>query len=105
MVRALLAASVILVSASPLAAASYSAKPVTPTLQRFIAPDISWMCSADTCKGSTAESRPIVLCESLAKRAGRLDAFLVNGRAFTTPELAKCNAAARAEASKALASQ
>ena len=105
MIRALFAASVILATASPLAAATYSAKLVTPTVQRVISPDILWMCSADSCQGSTAESRPIVLCESLAKHAGRLDSFLVDGRAFTSPELARCNASAKEGPSKALASQ
>lgn len=105
MFRALLAASVILVTAGPVAAASYSAKLVAPTSQRLIAPDISWLCNADSCQGSTAESRPIVLCESLAKRAGRVDSFVVDGRAFSSAELDKCNAAVRTAPSKALASQ
>jgi hypothetical protein len=105
MVRALLTVSAILLTGTPLAAASYSAKLVTPTTQRFIAPDIIWLCGADACQGSTAESRPIVLCESLAKQAGRVDSFLVDGRAFTAAELGKCNAAAKVQHGKALASQ
>lgn len=105
MVRALLAVSAIFLAATPLAAASYSAKLVTPTSQRFIAPDIVWMCGADACQGSTAESRPIVLCESLAKHAGRVDSFLVDGRSFSAAELEKCNAGAKADHNKALASQ
>jgi|SRR5579872_1821374 len=105
MFRALFAASMILITAVPVAAASYSAKLVTPISQRVIAPDILWMCNAEACQGSTAESRPIVLCESLAKHAGRVDRFLVDGRAFSSVELDKCNAAAKAEPSKALASQ
>ena len=105
MLRALLTISAIVLTATPLAAASYSAKLVTPTSRRLIAPDIIWMCGAAACQGSTAESRPIVLCESLAKQAGRVDSFVVDGQAFTAAELVKCNAAAKAERSKALASQ
>jgi hypothetical protein len=47
----------------------------------------------------------VVLCQSLAKRAGKVDSFLVDGRAFTPAELDKCNAAAKADSGKALAAQ
>ncbi|NUR10227.1 MAG: hypothetical protein HOQ20_00040 [Bradyrhizobium sp.] len=47
----------------------------------------------------------MVLCQSLAKRAGKIDSFLVDGRAFTAAELDKCNTAAKGDASKALAAQ
>ena len=91
--------------AAPGAAASYSAKLAVPTTQRFIARDITWTCGADACQGSTEESRPVVLCQSLAKRAGKVDSFLVDGRAFAAPELDQCNASAKARVSKALAAQ
>lgn len=105
MFRSLLTISTLLIATAPAAAASYSAKLATPTAQRLIAPDITWACGADACQGSTSESRPIVLCESLAKRAGRVDSFLVDGRSFTAAELDKCNAAVKTEPAKALASQ
>jgi len=91
--------------AAPAAAASYSAKLAAPTTERFIARDIVWACGADACQGSTQESRPAVLCQSLAKRAGKVDSFLVDGRAFTAAELDKCNASAKADPGKALAAQ
>lgn len=105
MYRSLLALTAILVPAVPALAASYSAKLSTPISQRLIAPDITWTCGADACQGSTAESRPIVLCESLAKRVGHVDGFLADGRAFTLAELDKCNAAAAKGPKRALASQ
>ena len=91
--------------AAPAAAASYSAKLAAPTTERFIARDIVWACGADACQGSTQESRPAVLCQSLAKRAGKVDSFVVDGRAFTPAELDKCNVAAKSDAGKALAAQ
>ena len=91
--------------AAPATAASYSAKLAAPTTGRFIARDIVWACGADACQGSTQESRPAVLCQSLAKRAGKVDSFIVDGRAFTAAELDKCNVAAKAESGKALAAQ
>ncbi|MCY7271091.1 MAG: hypothetical protein LH485_03420 [Sphingomonas bacterium] len=103
-------ASLILAAAAlagtPAIAATYSAKPVTqPEASRIIARDISWACGPDACQGSTEESRPSVLCQGLAKRAGRLTSFIANGRAFGDPELARCNASAKggAPSSQALA--
>ena len=83
-------------AASPAMAASYSAKPVTaPNAARIIAHDIRWTCGPDACQGNTVESRPAILCQGLAKRAGRLDNFIADGRAFNAAELAKCNVSAK----------
>jgi hypothetical protein len=105
MFRSVLFLSAIALSAAPAAAASYSAKLSVPTTERFIARDITWACGSDACQGSTQESRPVVLCQSLAKRAGKVQSFLVDGRAFTPAELDRCNAAAKPDAGKALAAQ
>ena len=89
---------------APAVAGTYSAKPiVAPAAAKIIGKDISWVCGADTCKGSTDASRPLVLCEDLAKRAGRLQSFVVDGRALSSAELDKCNASAKGGAPKALA--
>jgi hypothetical protein len=98
---ALLAALAI---AAPASAANYAGKPAAPmTENRIVARDIVWNCGPDFCQGTTAESRPQVLCQSLAKKAGRLSSFVVNGRAFAEAELAKCNAAAPGGSQPALA--
>jgi hypothetical protein len=44
-----------------------------------------------------------VLCQSLARRAGHIDRFLVDGRAFSQAELDRCNASARTDDTKAVA--
>ena len=86
-------------------AATYSAKPaIAFDAERIVGSDIRWACGPAGCLGSTDDSRPLVLCQGLAKQAGRIDSFLVNGREIAPAELAKCNSAARAVASKALAS-
>ena len=91
--------------ASPAFATSYSAKPAAaPSAKRIIGKSISWNCAAGTCLGSTEASRPMVLCQDLAKRAGRLDSFLVDGRALSAGELDKCNGSANAPAPAAVAS-
>ena len=46
-----------------------------------------------------------MLCQSLARRAGKVDSFLADGHAFTAAELDKCNTAAKTDAAKALAAQ
>ena len=84
--------------AAPLAvsAATYSARPIAPVAaKRIIASDISWTCAPEACRGSTQNSRPIVLCQGLAKKAGRLESFIVDGRALPVADLDKCNLAAR----------
>lgn len=98
----ILAAATIAVPAS---ASTYSATLASPTSGRFIARDIVWSCGPDACQGATDESRPVVLCQSLAKRGGQVDSFLVDGRAFTPAELDRCNASAKPEPRKSLAAQ
>ena len=105
MLRSIFVLSALVGLAAPAVAATYSAKLATPTNGRIIARDISWSCGADACQGATLESRPAVLCEGLAKRAGRVDSFLVDGRAFSDAEIAKCNASAKSAPTKAFAAQ
>ena len=89
---------------APAMAGSYSAKPLTaPATTKIIGKDISWVCGPDACQGSTDASRPLVLCQDLAKRAGRLQSFTADGRALSAAELDKCNASAKDGAPKALA--
>jgi hypothetical protein len=90
--------------AAPAAASSYSAKPITaPAATKIIGKDISWVCGPDACKGSTNASRPLVLCQDLAKHAGRLESFIADGRALSVAELDKCNASAKGGVPKSLA--
>jgi hypothetical protein len=105
MLRSVLAISVLVLAAAPAAASTYSAKLSAPATERIIARDIVWNCGAGACQGSTEESRPAVLCQSLARRVGKVDSFHADGRAFTAAELDKCNTAAKTDAAKALAVQ
>ena len=105
MFRQLLVVSAAACAAAPVAAATYSAKPVVPTSERFIARDITWSCGPAACQGATNESRPAVLCQALAKRAGPIESFLVDGRAFDAAQLEKCNSAAKARPNATLGAQ
>jgi hypothetical protein len=105
MFRPALMFSILTLGATAAAASSYSANPAVPASGRFITRDIVWNCGPAACQGATDESRPLVLCQSLAKRAGRLDSFIVDGRALSAAELERCNASAKAPQTSALASQ
>jgi hypothetical protein len=101
----LIASAAIFFAAAPAAAATYSAKLSSPASGHIVARDMNWACAGESCQGATDESRPVVLCQALAKQAGKVESFAVDGRAFGSAELDKCNAAAKPQAGKALASQ
>src|SRR5438105_15315481 len=105
MLRASLALCALALTATSAAASSYSANPVVPASGRFITRDIVWTCGPAACQGATDESRPLVLCQSLAKRTGRLDSFVVDGRALGAADLERCNASAKPAQTSALAAQ
>jgi hypothetical protein len=90
--------------ATPALAGTYSAKPVAaPEATKIIGKDISWVCGANGCTGSTEASRPVILCQDLAKRAGRIESFLADGKPLSAEQLDKCNSAAKGDASASLA--
>lgn len=89
--------------AAPALAANYSANLEQSATARIIDRDISWLCNGATCTGATTESRPLVLCQGLAKQAGRLGSFSVNGRALDTAQLDRCNASAKGAKAQELA--
>jgi hypothetical protein len=91
--------------AAPATASTYSAQPTTPISGRFIARDIVWYCGPAACQGATDESRPLVLCQSLARQAGRIDSFIVDGHALSPSELDRCNALAKSRKTSSLAAQ
>ena len=82
--------------AAPAFAGSYSARPAAaPAANKIIGKDISWNCTADGCRGSTEASRPLILCQDLAKHAGRIESFIADGKELSAEQLAKCNSAAK----------
>ena len=105
MLRPLFAFAAIALTAAPAFAGNYSAKTAVPASGRIIGRDIVWSCGPDACQGSTNESRPAVICQSLAKQAGHIDSFIADGRAFTAAELDKCNTSVKGKNASALAAQ
>ena len=105
MSRSILIASAAILAAAPLGAATYSARLSAPASGHIVAREMNWACAGQSCQGATDESRPTVLCQALAKQAGRVESFAVDGRAFSDSELGKCNASAKSGPNKALAAQ
>ena len=105
MFRPAIAIVATLALAAPAAAANYTAKPASQAPDKVVGREMVWKCGADACTGATAESRPLVLCQSLAKKAGRLESFLVDGLAFSQAELDRCNSVAKGAPASALAAQ
>ena len=103
MFRPIAALSALAFVAAPAAAATYSATTSATAPAKIAARDILWNCASGTCIGSTQNSRPLVLCQGLAKQAGPIASFGVNGRPFSNEELARCNAAAKTERNTAVA--
>lgn len=102
MLRMALLLSAGALAAAPAGAATYSARLAGPVNGRIVAREINWTCAGLSCSGATNDSRPAVLCQALAKRAGRIDAFLIDGQPLGTAELGKCNSGAKAAGSKAV---
>ena len=85
--------------ASPALAGSYTAQPAAaPTAKRIMGRDSAWTCGPAACQGKTELSRPIVLCQDLARRAGRIDRFTVDGQSLAAADLDKCNTVAKGSA-------
>lgn len=100
------AASIILatLTAAPTIAATYSARPSeTPGATRIIGKDISWARDGDGYRGSTDASRPLIICQDLAKRVGPLDSFAADGQPLSAEQLSKCNGVAKQSAGTAVA--
>jgi hypothetical protein len=101
-IATLIAAATLL--AGPAVAGTYAAKPVAaPASAKIIGKDISWTCTANGCRGATEASRPLVLCQDLAKRAGQIESFIADGAPLSAEQLAKCNASAKGGAPAELA--
>jgi hypothetical protein len=91
-------------AAAPAFATTYSASPSGQVAPKIVAKQLVWTCGAGTCSGATSESRPVIVCQSLAKKAGRIESFTADGRAFSAAELDRCNSAAKDGGTTAVAS-
>jgi hypothetical protein len=66
-----------------------------PSAERLIVRGTVWKCGADGCVSGPSNHRAMIDCSALARQAGTLRSFTVEGRALAPAELEKCNARAR----------
>lgn len=78
------------------AAGYYSATPVAaPAKNTLITSGTLWKCAEGVCGAAKSTQRDVIMCQMVAQRMGKLNAFSVAGAAFDEATLAKCNAVAR----------
>jgi hypothetical protein len=97
MSRSFLALAALVVAVPAQAAAPhYSAElaQARPAAERMVANDIAWRCAGAGCIAGRSASRPLTDCMALARQAGALKSFAVEGAALPPDQLGKCNAAA-----------
>ena len=84
--------------AAPALAGTYTATPVAKGQpgQIVVVRDMAWNFRGGAFFGRTDLSRPLVLCQGLAKKVGTIASFTVDGRPLGASELAKCNGLAPA---------
>ncbi len=104
MFRPLWALAAIAVTAAPAAAATYSASIAAPApAAKIAARDLVWSCAQTSCVGISQTSRPVVICQALAKQTGKIQSFKVDGRELAASDLDRCNASAKRGSDRALA--
>lgn len=101
----LLSAALVATLSAPAMAASYSASLAAPAQWKIIARDIVWNCGPAACQGTSDYGSTISLCQSLVKKAGRIERFAVDGRALGAEQLDRCNSAAKPAADTAVANR
>ena len=52
----------------------------------------AWACEGTTCVADKGTSRPLIICQRLAKKTGAVTNFSVEGEALPAEQLAKCQA-------------
>lgn len=74
-------------------AAGYSVKLVAPLAapKQAIINDALWKCSGDSCVSGGEGSRPVLVCQQVARKFGEVAAFTAGSTALATEDLAKCN--------------
>ncbi|MBN8809465.1 MAG: hypothetical protein J0I47_14695 [Sphingomonas sp.] len=83
-------------AAAPATSGYYVATPTAvPTKTSMITHDTVWKFRDGAFTAAKAPERDMVLCQLVAQRVGKLNAFTVGGQAFDDASLTKCNAKAQ----------
>lgn len=88
----LFAAALTPVAAGAAGGSYYRAELASPAPKaKFVARDVVWSCDGANCSAGRGTSRPLIMCASLAREAGEVKSFTVNGTAIAPEELTRCN--------------
>lgn len=89
--------SLAFISTPAFAAGGFQAQTTTaPSPARFVARDSIWRCTDTDCASTNrTATRPALVCSALARHAGALRSFAVDGRPFDARQLENCNGRAR----------
>lgn len=72
--------------------AFYHAELAAPATEaRTIASGLLWNCADTACTANKGTSRPVIVCQRLAKEVGPISAFVANGEAIDAKDLQRCN--------------
>lgn len=58
---------------------------------RLVAHGLLWRCVEDQCTAQAGNSRPLIVCQALAKTAGPVSQFGSGATMLDTEQLARCN--------------
>ena len=73
-------------------AAFYTAELATPATERTsIIGGVAWQCQGTACVAAKSNSRPVVVCQRVARELGEVTAFTAKGKALAEKDLARCN--------------
>jgi len=78
------------------------AAPVAKTV-KVIADSAVYVCNGDACSGAALKPPTVRGCKAIVKEAGVVVSYEADGRSLSADDLAKCNAAAEAKATPAVA--
>ena len=85
-------------AASPAVAQTphYSAElAAAPSENPLVIRDSVWRCNGAQCVSGRSPRRHVLVCAGLARNAGEVRRFAVEGREFDSEQLASCNGRAR----------
>ena len=73
-------------------AAFYTAELATPAAERTnIIGGVAWQCQDTTCVAAKGTSRPVVMCQRVARELGDVTGFTAEDETLPAEDLARCN--------------
>jgi len=84
--------------AAPGTPAGHSATLESPvSADNLTAHGLLWRCAGAQCVATASNSRPVVVCQALAREAGPMIAFSAGGELLSAEQMARCNSASDRE--------